>query len=202
MSQERSARTRRLLLGAAAREFAAHGYSGARLQTVVDRIGMTKGALYGHFASKDALAAGVAAEAALAWEALRGELAASSLDAGKELRFLAERLARLMDDDTAFRAAVRLAVEGLREPAEGGLLTAISAHTTTLVRRAQAEQALAVGFPPAALADLLTAAIFAGAQSGDEPRTDRRTRLTGLWELLGPACREDRPPSMSPTDPS
>ena len=145
MSQERSARTRRLLLDAAAREFAAHGYSGARLQTVVNRIGMTKGALYGHFASKEDLAAGVAAEAALAWEALRGELAASALDAGKELRFLAERLARLMDDDTAFRAAVRLTVEGLREPAAGGLLTAISAHTTTLVRRAQAEQALAVG---------------------------------------------------------
>ncbi|MFC7309321.1 TetR family transcriptional regulator [Streptomyces monticola] len=197
MSQERSVRTRRLLLHAAAEEFAARGYSGARLKTVVDRIGMTKGALYGHFASKEDLAEALADEAASCWEALRAEQAAQPLDSVAELRLLAERLALLMDDDLVFRAAVRLASDGLCGSGKRDLVTLISAHFTELVRRAQREAGLAVAFPAAAFADLVTTAIFAGAQSGAPsgtkagakagagPGIGSRTRLNGLWELLG-----------------
>lgn len=198
MSQERSVRTRRLLLRAAAGEFAAHGYTGARLQTVVDRIGMTKGALYGHFASKDDLARAVAAEAARAWEALRGELSAAAPDAGTELRLMAERLVRLMDDDPVFRAAVRLTAEGRRGHPERDLLATLAAHTTALVQRAQDERALSADYPAAVLADLVTAAIFAGARSGAASAAAPRTRLDGLWELLGPGGPRCRPPSDPP----
>jgi len=189
MSQERSVRTRRLLLHAAAEEFAARGYSGARLKTVVDRIGMTKGALYGHFASKEDLAEAVADEAAACWDVLRAKQAARALDSVEELRVLAEQLARLMDDDTVFRAAVRLASDGSSGSLERDLVSMISAHLTELVRRAQWEADLAVTFPPAAFADLVTTAIFAGAKSGAPsglaPGIGSRTRLNGLWELLG-----------------
>ncbi|NBE54038.1 TetR/AcrR family transcriptional regulator [Streptomyces boluensis] len=193
MSQERSVRTRRLLLHAAAEEFAARGYSGARLKTVVDRIGMTKGALYGHFASKEDLAEAVADEAASCWADLRAKRAVQVLDPVDpvgELRLLAEELALLMDEDTVFRAAVRLASDGLYGSLERDLVSTVSAHVTELVRRAQREAGLAVAFPPAAFADLVTTAIFAGAKSGAPPGTapgiGSRTRLNGLWELLGP----------------
>jgi AcrR family transcriptional regulator len=52
---ERKAATRTRLLDAAARVYAAHGFSGATLDDVAEEAGMTKGAVYGHFGSKDNL---------------------------------------------------------------------------------------------------------------------------------------------------
>ena len=47
--------TRRSLLAAARHEFAAQGYAGASLDLIAARAGVTKGALYHHFANKAAL---------------------------------------------------------------------------------------------------------------------------------------------------
>ncbi len=52
---ERKAATRTRLLDAAARVYAAHGFSGATLDDVAEEAGLTKGAVYGHFGSKDNL---------------------------------------------------------------------------------------------------------------------------------------------------
>ncbi|HEY4094639.1 MAG TPA: TetR/AcrR family transcriptional regulator [Baekduia sp.] len=51
----RKAATRSRLLEAAARVYAAHGFAGATLDDVAEEAGLTKGALYGHFGSKDNL---------------------------------------------------------------------------------------------------------------------------------------------------
>lgn len=51
----RKAATRTRLLEAAARVYAAHGFAGATLDDVAEEAGLTKGALYGHFGSKDKL---------------------------------------------------------------------------------------------------------------------------------------------------
>lgn len=48
-------RTRRLLLAAAARIFAEKGFSGASLEEIAELAGYTTGALYYHFANKEAL---------------------------------------------------------------------------------------------------------------------------------------------------
>lgn len=53
--QERARETRALILDAAAIEFAAHGYSATSINTILATSGRTKGALYFHFASKDAV---------------------------------------------------------------------------------------------------------------------------------------------------
>lgn len=50
--------TRQLILDAAGEEFSVHGYAGAGLNAVVERAGLTKGALFHHFADKLALARG------------------------------------------------------------------------------------------------------------------------------------------------
>jgi len=51
----RKAATRTRLLQAAAHVYAAHGFAGATLDDVAEEAGLTKGAVYGHFGSKDNL---------------------------------------------------------------------------------------------------------------------------------------------------
>ncbi|MER5885446.1 ScbR family autoregulator-binding transcription factor [Streptomyces sp. NPDC001941] len=62
--QERAIRTRRAILVAAAEVFAEVGYDAATISEILKRSGLTKGALYFHFASKEELAQGVLAEQA------------------------------------------------------------------------------------------------------------------------------------------
>ncbi len=51
----RKAATRAKLLQAAATVYAAHGFAGATLDDVAEEAGLTKGAVYGHFGSKNNL---------------------------------------------------------------------------------------------------------------------------------------------------
>ncbi|QFQ97798.1 TetR/AcrR family transcriptional regulator [Streptomyces phaeolivaceus] len=57
--QERAVRTRRAVLEAAATVFADYGYTAATVADILKTAGVTKGALYFHFDSKEALARGV-----------------------------------------------------------------------------------------------------------------------------------------------
>ena len=57
--QERAVRTRQAVLEAAAKVFAEHGYTAATVVDILRTAGVTKGALYFHFASKEELARGV-----------------------------------------------------------------------------------------------------------------------------------------------
>src|SRR5437763_16032349 len=53
--QLKQQRTRSLLLGGAARVFARRGYHAATLEEVASEVGLTKGAVYSNFESKEAL---------------------------------------------------------------------------------------------------------------------------------------------------
>lgn len=59
--QERAIRTRRAILLAAAKVFEERGYQTATISEILSTAGVTKGALYFHFQSKDDLAQGVLA---------------------------------------------------------------------------------------------------------------------------------------------
>lgn len=61
--QERAIRTRRTFLEAAAQVFDEYGYDSATIALVLERSGLTRGALYFHFTSKEELARGVLDEA-------------------------------------------------------------------------------------------------------------------------------------------
>ncbi|MEU5718915.1 ScbR family autoregulator-binding transcription factor [Streptomyces sp. NPDC020403] len=61
--QQRAIRTRRIFLEAAAEVFDEHGYDAATIAAILDRAGLTRGALYFHFTSKEELARGVLQEA-------------------------------------------------------------------------------------------------------------------------------------------
>src|SRR6185312_13200190 len=60
--QVRSEVTRRKILDAAIDVFGEVGYAAAGWGTIIERTGMTKGALYHHFDSKEALASAIIAE--------------------------------------------------------------------------------------------------------------------------------------------
>lgn len=61
--QQRAIRTRRVFLEAAAEVFDEHGYDAATIAAILERAGLTRGALYFHFTSKEELARGVLQEA-------------------------------------------------------------------------------------------------------------------------------------------
>ncbi|MFJ7770954.1 ScbR family autoregulator-binding transcription factor [Streptomyces sp. NPDC097107] len=60
--QDRAIRTRRTILEAAASVFEKQGYQAATITEILKTAGVTKGALYFHFQSKEDLAAGVLSE--------------------------------------------------------------------------------------------------------------------------------------------
>ncbi len=62
MTQERAAWTREGILQAAAETFETRGYLGTSLRDIVTRRDVSKGALYFHFQSKEALAIAVVQE--------------------------------------------------------------------------------------------------------------------------------------------
>ncbi|MFJ9646071.1 ScbR family autoregulator-binding transcription factor [Streptomyces sp. NPDC004244] len=60
--QERAIRTRQTIVMAAAKVFESRGYQAATISEILTAAGVTKGALYFHFQSKEDLAQGVLAE--------------------------------------------------------------------------------------------------------------------------------------------
>ncbi|MFJ3950156.1 TetR/AcrR family transcriptional regulator [Streptomyces sp. Je 1-4] len=103
--QDRAIRTRRVILEAAASVFDEQGYDRATIAEVLERAGVTKGALYFHFASKEQLALAVLEEQVvdIAVEPQKIKLQ-EFVDSGQVLAF------RLRSDPIQ-RGAARLAVE-------------------------------------------------------------------------------------------
>ncbi|MFD5650254.1 MULTISPECIES: ScbR family autoregulator-binding transcription factor [unclassified Streptomyces] len=102
--QERAIRTRNAVLEAAGAVFAENGYESATIQDVLDRAGVTKGALYFHFGSKEELARGVLEHAVIEVPPLQPIRIQSFVDTGL---VLAHRLPR----EPLLRGAARIATD-------------------------------------------------------------------------------------------
>ncbi|MFJ1751587.1 TetR family transcriptional regulator [Kitasatospora sp. NPDC088134] len=111
MKQQRALRTYEQTLDAAAAEFIRSGYARTTLAAVVGRTGMTKGALYGHFSSKEALAAALLALGTAACADVLERAAAGAGSPTEALRLGVVGLLRQLGSDVRLRAALRLAVE-------------------------------------------------------------------------------------------
>jgi AcrR family transcriptional regulator len=90
VSAERLEATRRRVLDGARRAFAAHGYEGATVRVLEEETGLSRGAIFHHFADKDALFLALAREDA-------DEIAALVDEAG-----LVEAMRRLRDKDAGW----------------------------------------------------------------------------------------------------
>jgi len=106
--QARAVTTRQALLRAAGEQFDAAGYRGTSLREIVERSGVTKGALYFHFPGKPALANAVIAETIATWERMVAEIEARGLDPLRCLIAETSRVAELMLHDPVVRGGTRL----------------------------------------------------------------------------------------------
>ena len=106
--QKRAERSRAAILEAAADEFDQHGYAGARLERIVERTGLTKGAVYFHFPSKLDLAKALLEEKYANWPVIVAEVDASGLRGVAAAVELTQRVGAVFASDVRVRAAMTL----------------------------------------------------------------------------------------------
>jgi AcrR family transcriptional regulator len=188
--QPRARATRLAILTAAAEHFARNGYHATSLDSVLADSGGTKGALYFHFTSKEALARAVIAEMVQQWGDLRGQVSEPGLDPLSTLLALVDEVITRLIDNPIVRGGTRLLgdLPMRRQDAQGhyGVLEHDAADLLT-----QAAQAglLREGIEPALVARQIVA-IIAGNRQICEAMGDRqqlRQAMDEAWALLLPA---------------
>lgn len=138
MKQDRSRRTHALVLDAAAAEFSAHGFARTNLQIVAKHTGLTKGAVYGHFSSKEALADELVRLFEESWGDLLRSAEQNGTTPAAGLRTLLLELTRHVQEDVRFTAGLRLASEDARALGETpAFIGGLGATIARLVRSAQ-----------------------------------------------------------------
>lgn len=161
--QERARRTRERLLDAAALVFARDGYERASLNELIRESGLTKGAFYHHFGSKEELAL---ATFRYKQEQLLGrarELMPHDLDAVEELQAVIRVRARLYAEDPSLRCILRLGAElgataGPGSDFAGYQDLAIETFAG-IVRRGQKQGSIRPGIDPRSAGEAIFAAI-------------------------------------------
>jgi AcrR family transcriptional regulator len=109
--QERAVATRRQIVHAAAEVFDREGFERASLAEIVNQAGITKGALYFHFKSKEDLAAVVIDEGHSISMNAAAAIGASGATALAQMVMLCYEMGREMVDDPIVRAGIRLTLE-------------------------------------------------------------------------------------------
>jgi AcrR family transcriptional regulator len=112
--QERALDTRDKVLTSAARVFDLRGYVGAGMAEIVLGTGMTRGAVYFHFAGKADLARALIEQQHAGWPRLKSAVERKGLQGLDAIHDLLARIARQMRDDVQARAAIKLAREASR----------------------------------------------------------------------------------------
>ncbi|MFJ1581239.1 ScbR family autoregulator-binding transcription factor [Streptomyces sp. NPDC088182] len=192
--QARSLRTRQKLLLAGARMFNRNGYAGATLGQIAGAAGVTKGALYFHFTSKDGLADAVQERGgALLRDFVRrhGETGAAPVQV---LIDLTHWLARTFHDDPVIRASFRITGECTgRRPPVADFHQAWITEALRLLALARAEGALlsvqegeggGEGAEALLSATVCGIAVLAGTGM---PHGELGDRVGALWKTLLPA---------------
>jgi AcrR family transcriptional regulator len=105
LKQERAVKTRQAIIIAAAEVFDESGYHGASMRKIMQRAGITLGAVYFHFPNKEALAVAVMNSQP---ETIMPRLASDGLQRLIDITLV---WSHQLQTDTILRAAVRLAVE-------------------------------------------------------------------------------------------
>ncbi|MFN2478399.1 MAG: ScbR family autoregulator-binding transcription factor [Pseudonocardiaceae bacterium] len=192
--QPRARATRLAILTAAAEHFGRNGYHATSLDSVLADSGGTKGALYFHFASKEALARAVIAEMAQRWGDLRERLNRRGLDPLSALLALVDEVIRRLIEDPIARGGTRLLNDLPRraQDADGHYGRGERDAAALLAQAAQAGL-LREGIDPALVARQIVALIAGHRQICDavEDRHSLRQRVEEGWILLLPAIATD-----------
>jgi AcrR family transcriptional regulator len=194
--QQRAVLTRSRVLLAAAEVFARTGFLSASMNDIVEAAGVTKGAVYFHFASKEALAVAIVEEQFAQWPGLVASVIEQSPDALTGIVALSYEVGSRFRDDILTTAGVRLSFE--RELVHAAMPTPFVGWADILqdlFTKARREGLLRPGLLPAPTARALVGGIF-GIQHISEILTNRvdiETRLDEFWKifLVGLAAEPD-----------
>jgi AcrR family transcriptional regulator len=190
--QERAIRTRAQILEAAAEIFAARGYRGASVKDVAERVGMTKGAVYFHFPSKESLAIAVVEEHYARWPVAMEEIRSQGFSPLETVEEMLNRAARAFRDEPVMQAGARLQNERAFIDAELPLPYVDWTHLLqSLLQDAREAGQLRAGVEPEASARALVAAFFGMQHISDNlhQRTDIMERWSEMRELMFFAIR-------------
>ncbi|MFE7527285.1 ScbR family autoregulator-binding transcription factor [Kitasatospora sp. NPDC057542] len=182
--QERAVRTRRLILEAAASVFDEYGYEGATIGEVVARAGVTRGAVYFHFASKRELAQGVVEE-----QFGRDDIPERHCKL-QEFVDLGMVVAHLMPRDPVLSAGARLSLgQDVFGDFSGGAAPGWIQRAETVLETAGRRGELLPQVVPAETAWLVTGA-WTGVQIQSQKmsgRADLERRIASLYQHLMPS---------------
>jgi AcrR family transcriptional regulator len=192
--QPRARATRLAILTAAAEHFGRNGYHATSLDSVLADSGGTKGALYFHFASKEALARAVIAEMMQRWGGLRGQVSRYGLDPLSALLALVDEVIRRLIEDPIARGGTRL-LNDLPTRAQDARAHYGRGERDAAALLAEAAQAglLREGIDPALVARQIVALLAGHRQICDamEDRHSLRQRIDEAWMLLLPTIATD-----------
>ncbi|MGH3602246.1 MAG: ScbR family autoregulator-binding transcription factor [Pseudonocardiaceae bacterium] len=188
--QARAAVTREHILRGAAEAFDRYGFGAATLSDVIAQAGVTKGALYFHFSSKEHLARAVIEQQhALSVHPARQRLDGHEPGLESVIR-LSQGLARQLVDNVIVRAGIRLTLEqGTFGASASNPYRDWVSVVEQLLRRAIDEGDIRDSIKPAALARFVVSA-FTGVQLLSEvlsARQDLGQRVEEMWEILLPS---------------
>lgn len=107
----RGRRTRQLIIERTSAVFDQRGFAAATLNHLVESTGLTRGAFYFHFESKEALAQAIALAQADRWPQLLEEVEALESEPLRRLLLFSHRAGAAFQDDLVMRAASRLMSE-------------------------------------------------------------------------------------------
>ncbi|HUO70192.1 MAG TPA: helix-turn-helix domain-containing protein [Solirubrobacteraceae bacterium] len=158
----KGAATRAFLLQTAAEVFAERGYADTTMAELIARSGLTKGAFYFHFASKEQLALAVIDEKQRQWLASVETAVGNEPTALARLRALGPALVRLHREDPSAFSVSRLARDLARVPGAAALvrghMRSWVALVAALIAHAQADGDLPGDIDPGDTAAVLVAA--------------------------------------------
>jgi AcrR family transcriptional regulator len=181
--QQRAEESRRKLMLSAAEVFDERGFAAATLADIHTRAGLTKGALYFHFGSKEELAAAVVGEEA--------EWYAEVVQDGPPLQVvidLTHGFARALVQDVMMRASARLVLEHTYTEPDGSSHRAWAERLQELLAAAKESGDVRPEVDPEAVAEMIVGS-FLGIQILSQlftGREDLETRITLFWQSVLP----------------
>lgn len=190
MQQVRAIETRSIIIAEAAASFRLHGYGGSSIAAIAAAAGLTKGAVYFHFESKEALAHAVITAQHERSIALSESVAARKATGVRAVVMLAFAMARQLRDDPIVRAGIRLTMEASSFGAsvERPYLEWSAAIEAPLVQARQSGELRDTVDVPA-LARFINSS-FTGVQLVSDVLTDHvdlYQRIEEMWDIILPS---------------
>lgn len=194
---ERGLATRQHILAVATDAFLAHGYTATSLSDLIRAAGITKGAFYHHFPSKETLAVEVVRVRQAEWAARVVQASARHDSAVDQLRAMAQVASDLKERDrdqdhstSLQRLCAELCEDPELAPQIAGYCDAWIETATGLVARAQLQGDIRADVDAHHAAEVLVATFLGAEQqcvmtaSHDDFRADFRARMTRCLDLL------------------